>query len=326
MKKLVPFATVGVIAALVLSLASASGGPRRTIVHGIGWYDSLAEAKAEARRAGKPILLLSMFGRLDEEMACANARTLRATLFKDPLFQELVGKDVVPAWEMVREVPKIEIDLGDGKKVRRTVRGNAVMYLLDPSGHVVDAYPGVYTASDFLPMVRESIDALVGRDASTVLSYHRERGEVPPPTRITTGKMMMESPVLDFVGAEPIAGATTGRRGDESPEEKKFLSAAARLADASLTPMPSRLAARSALGAEPSSEDPVEVAAKIIERDSKRNIERVRPVVHLYFASLKELPTPLEARDAILETILKIPYKDPYFGLRDVVLPGTPGE
>ena len=30
-----------------------------------------------------------------------------------------------------------------------------------------------------------------------------------------------------------------------------------------------------------------------------------------------------EARDAVLMDLLKIPYKDPYFGLKDLLMPGT---
>ena len=47
---------------------------KKTNVDGIGWFASLPDALAEAKRTDKPILLLSMFGRLDEEMPCANAR------------------------------------------------------------------------------------------------------------------------------------------------------------------------------------------------------------------------------------------------------------
>ncbi|MCW5947376.1 MAG: hypothetical protein KIT74_10145 [Fimbriimonadales bacterium] len=312
------------LALLAMPLTSSIGiGPEKTDVHGVGWFDSFDDARIEARRTGKPILFLSMFGSLGEEMPCANARTLRATLFRDPRFLELVKSDVIPAWEMVRAVPKVTIDLGEGEKIVRTVRGNAVLYLCNPDGTVVDAYPGVYTADDFLPMVRESIAELIGEDFEAVREYHKARGRIPEPTRITMGKMMLESPTLELIGAPATTGANESVATND-PDRQRFIAAAMRLSDASLTPrtVPEALA----LAAGPSSAigDATEVAAEILRRDSELNMTRTRPVVHLFFASEKRLPTPMEARDAILETILKIPYKDPYFGLRDVLLPGTP--
>lgn len=309
---------------LVAGFAAAWSGPgsKVTLVHGVEWLASFEDAKIEAKRTGKPILLLSMFGRLDEEMACANARTLRATLFKDPRFQELVKKDVIPAWEMVRAVPKVEIDLGDGKKIRRTVRGNAVIYLCNPEGLVVDAFPGVYTPEDFLPAFKESLALLAHADWSTVREYHgRPRARVLP-TRATLGKAAMESPTLDLIGAPPIAGAVTSETSSD-PARLRFLEAASRLTDFSLTPLPATTVIET-LGLQPVGSNPEKLAQDIIRLDSRNNMERVRPVVHLWLASEKTFPTPEQARNAVLETILKIPYKDPYFGLKDVILPGTP--
>jgi len=316
---------------VTIALAVPAKKPKRTSVAGVEWYASMGDAIAEAKRGDKPILLLSMFGKLDEPMPCANARTLRATLFQDPEFRKLVTEDVVPAWEMVRAVPKVEIDLGDGKKIVRTVRGNAVMYLCTPEGRVIDtpegrvidAYPGVYTAKDFLPMVRDSL-ALADASPEKIRAYHRDRGAVPPPTAATMGKAVLESPTLDLIGAQPTNGAIDPRTSSSDPDEAKFLAAARRITDLSLQPMPPATAVRSITGRTGIGEDPKKLAAEIMTRDSQNNVARVRPVVHLYLASCKELPTTLEARDAILETILKIPYKDPYFGLNDVLLPGTP--
>ena len=96
------FATMAVSA----GFAASSGHAKKTMVNGVGWYASFSDALTESKRTQKPILLLSMFGRLDEDMPCANARTLRATLFKDPEFRKLVSDDVIPAWEMVRAVPE----------------------------------------------------------------------------------------------------------------------------------------------------------------------------------------------------------------------------
>jgi len=299
-----------------------------TTVHGVAWHNDWKTAVTDAKADDRPILLLSMFGRLDEEVACANARTLRATLFKDPEFQELLQSDVVPVWEMVREVPKVTIDLGDGKPIRRTIRGNAVLYLCNTKGEILDAFPGVHTSADLLPRLRKSIQTLAKADTAKVLEYHRNLAARPQlttreRTRITMGKAMMESPTLDLLGIPEPERINGGSRPDDA-RKAAFERAAARLQDASLAPMTAEAALR-ALGidrADKVTHD--ELAMAIIEADSERNINVVRPVVHLWMSSLSRLSTPAEARPAILEQILKVPYRDPHFGLKDVLLPGTP--
>lgn len=308
----------------IFAVSIAATTAKKTNVHGVGWYASFEEARVEAKKSDKPVLLLSMFGKLDEDMPCANARTLRATLFNDPEFKELISTDVIPAWEMVRAVPKVEIDLGDGKKIKRTVRGNAVMYLCNSDGKVIDAFPGVYTKEDFMPMIRESIRELAHADAAAVLAFHKARGKMVGRTAITTGKMAVESPTLSLIGAPAIRGAQTKEKSTD-PARALFLRAARNLTDASLTPMPAEEIVPALTGAPLKEQDPKEVAIQIMRNDSRMNMERTRPVIHLWMASEKELPTPAKARDSVLETILKIPYKDPYFGLKDVLLPGTPG-
>jgi len=83
-------------------------------------------------------------------------------------------------------------------------------------------------------------------------------------------------------------------------------------------------ATQAVTGAPLEGRNPGDVVQEILRNDSNNNMVRVRPIVHLWLAAETQLPSPEQARDAVLETILKIPYKDPYFGLRDVVLPGTP--
>ena len=320
--KLILIGLIGTLAAGA-AVGFATGQPKTTETHGVVWYDSFGDARTVAEKSGKPILLLSMFGKLDEKMPCTNARTLRATLFKDAEFKKLLSEDVVGAWEMVRAVPKIKIDLGDGKPITRTVRGNAVMYLCNSDGKVVDAFPGVYTAKDFIPMIRESLDKLATADTSAVLDYHTKRGIYVQPARMTFGKTVAESPTLDLIGSRDSRGKSTPIEGAKNPKERLFLQAASGLRDFSLTPMSSGEALLTLTGQPTPLGDPNQTAQEIIALDSQNNIHTVRPVVHLYFATLDSLPTPAQARDAILETILKIPYKDPYFGLKDVVMPGT---
>jgi len=319
--------SVGLILTLALATGMAPAGSnsrvKKTMVNGIGWYASFTDAQAEAKRTNKPILFLSMFGRLDEDMPCANARTLRATLFKDPEFRKLATDDVIPAWEMVRSVPKIQIDFGDGKKITRTVRGNAVMYLCNSDGKVIDAFPGVYTSHDFIPAIKESIGALANADTATIIAYHKKLGFVPRLSITTASKAMVESPTLDMIGAQPFRGATSSYVADTAAK-RLFADGAAKIIDLSLTPMNPAQVGMKLTGAPIEGRDPDMVAHEILQNDSLTNMNRMRPVIHLWMASITELPTPEQARDVILETILKIPYKDPYFGLRDVVLPGTP--
>ena len=224
---------------------------------------------------------------------------------------------------MVRPVPKITIDFGDGKKIQRTVRGNAVMYLLNPDGKVVDAFPGVYAAHAFLPEIRTSIENLAHASTESAIAYHKAHGRMPRLSLSTAGKAIVESPTLDMIGAAPFAGATSTLKAD-TPEKALFLRAAQQITDLSLRPMRVEEVVLTVTGKPMEGRKPEDIAAEVLENDSLTNMNRVRPVIHLWLAAQKALPTPEAARDAVLETILKIPYKDPYFGLRDVTMPGTP--
>jgi hypothetical protein len=312
-------------------LATVAGGVglsstrvRKTNVHGVGWFASYPDALAEAKRTHKPILLLSMFGHLDEDMPCANARTLRATLFNDPDFKAFVTNEAIPAWEMVRPVPHITIDMGDGKTVTRTVRGNAVMYLVKPDGKVVDAFPGVYTAKDFMPAIRDSVKQLVNSDAAQVIAYHQQRGSMIPLTITTLTKAVVESPTLVMIGAPKLVPFTEFK-GKPDPATMMYLQACNRLNDFSLTPMRPAEVVPKVTGENLGDEDLNKVQAQVLANDSATNMSRVRAVVHLWMAAQKELPTPEQARDDVLGNILRVPFKDPYLGLKDVLMPGTPG-
>lgn len=304
------------------ALALGGGKVKKTEVNGIGWHDSFADAAVEAKKTGKPILFLSMFGEIDEEMPCANARTLRATLFKTPEFKKLVSQDMIPAWEMVRSVPKITVDLGDGKKLTRTVRGNAVMYVCNSDGKVVDAYPGVYTGEDFFPAIKQSIE-MCSKTPEQINAWHTLNGRRVRSLRATMSKGAAEGPMLNLAGARRNPGAAMKEDAKDDPKRAIFLDSAARIEDMSLTPMSPDVVAMNVTGQPIGEKTPQQVGMEILKADSRQNITQMRGVIHLWLASEKELPTPKQARDTVLETILKIPYKDPYFGLKDIVLPGT---
>jgi hypothetical protein len=117
---------------------------------GLYWYTDLEQAKAAAAREGKPILSLRLLGNLDSEFSCANSRFFRTALYADADVSKALRERFVLHWKSVRPVPKVTIDMGDGRTICRTITGNSIHYVLDAQGRPVDALPGLYGAKAFL--------------------------------------------------------------------------------------------------------------------------------------------------------------------------------
>ena len=177
------------------------------------WYTDLDEAKAEARRTKRPILALYMLGRLDEELSCANSRFFRVLLYSDPAIAKVMRERYVLYWHSVRPVPQVTIDMGDGRKIRQTITGNSIHYLLDENGRVLDALPGLHSPKAF----REQLDEWLTIDRAQLLEYHqvRSRGPYEPPvqkataldaSRLAMTKSTIELPLLRqlAIGERPV--------------------------------------------------------------------------------------------------------------------------
>ncbi len=120
------------------------------------WHTDIEAAKAEAVRRGIPILSLRLLGRLDEEYSCANSRFFRVLLYPNEQVRAVLGNAYVLHWSSERPVPRITIDFGNGRRIERTLTGNSVHYVLDETGRVVDALPGLYDADAFVAALIES--------------------------------------------------------------------------------------------------------------------------------------------------------------------------
>jgi hypothetical protein len=114
------------------------------------WYTDLEKAKTAARASGKPILSLRLLGKLNEEYSCANSRFFRTTLYPNAEVSRYLRDHFVLHWQSVRPVPRITIDMGDGRRIERTITGNSIHYILDSEGNPIDALPGLYGAKAFL--------------------------------------------------------------------------------------------------------------------------------------------------------------------------------
>jgi hypothetical protein len=146
------------------------------------WYTDLEAAKARARAEHKPILSLHLLGRLDEELSCANSRFFRKLLYPDRRVSAFLREHYVLHWKTVRPVPKVTIDFGDGRVLKRTITGNSIHYVLDSDGRPIDAIPGMVAPRTFLASIsaaetlaKELASLPPTRRDSLLKQWHRER-------------------------------------------------------------------------------------------------------------------------------------------------------
>jgi hypothetical protein len=137
------------------------------------WYTDLEKAKAAARESSKPILSLRLLGKLNEEYSCANSRFFRTTLYPNAEVGRYLADHFILHWKSVRPVPRITIDMGDGRRIERTITGNSIHYILDADGNPIDALPGLYGAKTFLAELDRAISA--EQQASKLNGPDRER-------------------------------------------------------------------------------------------------------------------------------------------------------
>lgn len=113
------------------------------------WYTDLTAAEAEAQARHLPILSLRMLGDLGEDLSCANSRLFRTTLYANADVSAYLRDHFVLHWSSERDVPRVTIEFGDGRKLVRTTTGNSAHYVLDDHGHVLDVLPGLYAPAAF---------------------------------------------------------------------------------------------------------------------------------------------------------------------------------
>lgn len=126
---------------------------RNSAVSGLFWHTDWQSALNAAQREQKPILSLRLLGKLSDELSCANSRFFRSTLYSNTEISRMLRERFVLHWESVRPVPVVTIDFGDGRKLRRTITGNSIHYILDCHGRLVDGLPGLYGPKAFLKAI-----------------------------------------------------------------------------------------------------------------------------------------------------------------------------
>lgn len=131
------------------------------------WYTDLDAAVAAAKEQGKPVLSLRLLGRLDDDLSCANSRFFRSVLYPDERVNAVLGDKYILHWQSVADVPHITVEFSDGRKLKRTVVGNSVHYVLTPGGRVVDALPGLYAPGTFVRELERLVTVAQGTHETT---------------------------------------------------------------------------------------------------------------------------------------------------------------
>lgn len=324
-------------------------GQRDGHASGLYWHTDLDLAQAESRRTGRPVVSLRLLGRLDEEMSCANSRFFRVVLYSDAEVSRLLSERFVLHWSSERPAPRITIDMGDGRRIERTITGNSVHYVIDPAGRVVDAIPGLYAPAQLraaLARAESIADACAGRadDAFRACASEQHaravvlaraayeargtgpgwdrmlaltaaatsRGEAPSALEampLTLGKAAIETSLLRALARDP----STVRL----PEAIDWRAAGA--ADLGPAPVDPRSVAlvRLKTGSASAEADAAELRA-VAAADGARNEATLHRVVHGWLASGDPAMHALGTlNERIYDELFLTPASDPWLGLRD---------
>lgn len=142
-------------------------GQKNSYLSGLYWYTDLKEAQRVAKAGGKPILSLRLLGKLTDELSCANSRFFRTVLYSNAEISSVLRDRFVLHWQSVRPAPVITIDFGDGRKLERTITGNSIHYVLDSSGQLLEAFPGLYGPQAFLRGLTDADDLFKSLNGKT---------------------------------------------------------------------------------------------------------------------------------------------------------------
>ncbi len=96
-----------------------------------------------------------------------------------------INQHFEPAWEMVRPVPIVRIDFGNGNVSTRTLHGNVASYVCGADGQVVDILPGIYTPAAYTTALARPRDLTAGmrlldaeRRLATLREYHQGAAQI----------------------------------------------------------------------------------------------------------------------------------------------------
>jgi hypothetical protein len=216
-----------------------------------------------------------------------------------------VNRNFEPAWEMVRPVPVINIDFGNGLTATRTLHGNVATYVCCNDGQVVDILPGMYTPPIFLSALDQQKhfmsvtlgNALETRNAR-LRDYHRTRAEG-----------LRTRPQLYTAATSPAPQPRPGNREVDRAKKTVELRVEAVVRQGQPAPV--------APNARPRAGDDLAVWSTLAA-DTWRNETQRRIRIHDHLATAGSV-RPEQVKRWLYKEILEANLDDPYLGLGDTV-------
>jgi hypothetical protein len=300
------------------------------------WFTDLEEAKHAAHRLGRPILALHLLGRLDEELSCANSRFFRTLLYSDDSISDVLRDGYVLYWHSERPVPRVTIEMGDGRVIRQTITGNSAHYLLDENGEPLDVLPGLYSPKAFREALVEWLElheSLYRADAKTrrelVIGHHARllsvEGEAPirlaieRPTAINASKLAVVKSVSERPLLAQLQKPTSLPIADLQPLAE-WMAVGERGKDAvALSGSAIQLIAKKQFGSATVDEDAMSALLDGVRRnvaaDTAFNERMMRPRIHERFAN-GEVADLASLNAWVYRDLFLTPSDDPWLGLQ----------
>lgn len=276
-------------------------------------------------------------------------------LFSQPELAAWMSDTFECAWESVRDVPRVTIDFGETRVVRRTLHGNVVTWVCDAQGRALDAIGGLYQAAPYRARLEQAalFAQLIARTdgdearAAAFHDWHARQAErtsaggaplvVGPKPVDVTSKIAMERPLeLAIVDPEARAlrliGADKGAA--EAPLERAISASFAQRAGVNGGAVSLALSKDSmerpleqAVAPRPSGQKlaapGVRADKGLLAQDTSLGETRFRPVLHRLLAEAGMVPYAQLTKRAYRDA-LHVDLDDPWLGLGELLFDDYP--
>lgn len=99
-------------------------------------------------------------------------------LFSNKIVAKFLNDNFEIAKHSVADVPKVQIDFGNGNVIRRSFRGDVATYVCDSSGVVLDVLPGIYDSQTYVDSLAQILNETrfdVEQAPAFLSRYHEAR-------------------------------------------------------------------------------------------------------------------------------------------------------